>query len=169
MKQKNFAVELLRKLIAEQIRVYQRTNTVRAEKFSELLSNAMSNYLKGMLTNEEVIQELLKTARAIVDGKEDCKKLNLSTDELAFYDAITKPEAVQDFYTNEQLVAITRELTDALRTNKTIDWNMKESARAGMRRIVKRLLKKYKYPPEGQEAALETIMTQCEMWSDNNI
>jgi type I restriction enzyme R subunit len=128
----------------------------------------MSNYLKGMLTNEEVIQELLKTARAIVNGEEDCKKLNLSTEELAFYDAITKPEAVQDFYTNEQLVAITRELTDALRKNKTIDWNMKESARAGMRRIIKRLLKKYKYPPEGQETALETIMIQCEMWSENN-
>ena len=97
----------------------------------------------------------------------ESKKLNLSTEELAFYDAITKPEAVQDFYTNEQLVAITRELTDVLRTNETIDWTMKESARAGMRRIVKRLLKKYKYPPEGQEAALETIMTQCEMWSQN--
>ena len=169
MKQKNFAVELLRKLIAEQIRVYQRTNAVRAEKFSEILANAMSNYLKGMLTNEEIIKELLNTARAIVSGEEESKKLNLTTEELAFYDAITKPEAVQDFYTNEQLVAITRELTDALRTNKTIDWNMKESARAGMRRIVKRLLKKYKYPPEGQEAALETIMVQCEMWSDNNV
>ena len=168
MKQKNFAVELLRKLIAEQIRVYQRTNAVRAEKFSEILANAMSNYLKGMLTNEEVIEELLKTARAIVNGEEESKKLNLTTEELAFYDAITKPQAVQDFYTNEQLVAITRELTDALRTNKTIDWNMKESARAGMRRIIKRLLKKYKYPPEGQETALETIMTQCEMWSENN-
>ena len=127
----------------------------------------MSNYLKGMLTNEEVIEELLKTARAIVSGEEESKKLNLTTEELAFYDAITKPEAVQDFYTNEQLIAITCELTDALRTNKTIDWTMKESARAGMRRIVKRLLKKYKYPPEGQEAALETIMTQCEMWSEN--
>ena len=153
--------------LTQQIRVYHRTNTVRAEKFSEILANAMSNYLKGLLTNEEVIEELLKTARAIVSGEEESKKLNLSTEELAFYDAITKPEAVQDFYTNEQLIAITRELTDALRTNKTIDWTMKESARAGMRRIVKRLLKKYKYPPEGQEAALETIMTQCEMWSEN--
>ena len=169
MKEKNFAVELLRKLISEQIQVYQRTNTVRATKFSEILANAMSSYLKGMLTNEEVIEELLKTARAIVNGEAECKKLNLTTEELAFYDAITKPEAVQDFYTNDQLVAITRELTDALRTNKTIDWNMKESARAGMRRIVKRLLKKYKYPPEGQEAALETIMAQCEMWSENNV
>jgi len=169
MKQKNFAVELLRKLIAEQIRIYQRTNAVRAQKFSEILANAMSNYLKGMLTNEQVIEELLKAAHAIANGEEDGKKLNLTSEELAFYDALTKPEAVEDFYTNNQLIAITRELTEALRTNKTIDWNMKESARAGMRRIIKRLLKKYNYPPEGQEMALETIMTQCEMWSENNI
>ena len=168
MKERNFAVELLRKLIAEQVRIYQRTNTVRAEKFSEILSRAMSNYLKGLLTNEEVIQELLKIAHEIAHGKESDKALDLNDEELAFYDALTKPEAVRDFYTNEQLVAITRELTDALRRNKTIDWNLKESARAGMRRIVKRLLKKYDYPPEGQEDALSTIMKQCDMWSENS-
>ena len=168
MRERNFAVELLRKLIAEQVRIYQRTNTVRAEKFSEILSRAMSNYLKGLLTNEEVIQELLKIAHEIAHGKESDKALDLNDEELAFYDALTKPEAVRDFYTNEQLVAITRELTDALRRNKTIDWNLKESARAGMRRIVKRLLRKYDYPPEGQEDALSTIMKQCDMWSENS-
>lgn len=168
MKERNFAVELLRKLIAEQVRIYQRTNTVRAEKFSEILSRAMSNYLKGLLTNEEVIQELLKIAHEIAHGKESDKALDLNDEELAFYDALTKPEAVRDFYTNEQLVAITRELTDAMRCNKTIDWNLKESARAGMRRIVKRLLRKYDYPPEGQEDALSTIMKQCDMWSENS-
>lgn len=168
MKEKNFAVELLRRLIAEQIQIYQRTNTVRAEKFSEILAAAMSSYLKGMLTNEEVIQELLKTAHDIINGEKDGKKLNLSSEELAFYDALTKPQAVKDFYSNEQLLAITRELAEALRNNKTIDWNLKESARAGMRRIVKRLLKKYNYPPEGQEDALNTIMVQCQMWNENN-
>lgn len=168
MKEKNFAVELLRKLIAEQVRIYERTNTVRAAKFSELLSNAMSNYLKGVLTNEEVIQELMKAAHEIIHGSADQKKLNLSDEELAFYDALTKPEAVKDFYSNDQLLAITHELTDALRKNKTIDWNRKESARAGMRRIIKRLLKKYKYPPEGEEDALNTIMAQCNMWNENN-
>jgi len=168
MKEKNFAVELLRKLIAEQVRIYERTNAVRAAKFSEILSKAMSNYLKGMLTNEEVIEELLKAAKDIINGEEDSKKLNLTSEELAFYDALTKPEVVKDFYTNDQLIAITKELTDALRENKTIDWNVKESARAGMRRIVKRLLKKYKYPPEGEEDALNTIMTQCEKWTENN-
>lgn len=136
--------------------------------FSEILSRAMSNYLKGLLTNEEVIQELLKIAHEIAHGKESDKALDLNDEELAFYDALTKPEAVRDFYTNEQLVAITRELTDALRCNKTIDWNLKESARAGMRRIVKRLLRKYDYPPEGQEDALSTIMKQCDMWSENS-
>ena len=141
---------------------------MRAEKFSEILSRAMSNYLKGLLTNEEVILELLKIAHEIAHGKESDKALDLNDEELAFYDALTKPEAVRDFYTNEQLVAITRELTDALRCNKTIDWNLKESARAGMRRIVKRLLRKYDYPPEGQEDALSTIMKQCDMWSENS-
>lgn len=168
MKEKNLAVELLRKLIAEQVQLYRRTNTVRAEKFSEILSQAMSNYLKGLLTNEEVIEELLKTAREIIAGEKAGEALHLTAEELAFYDALTKPEAVRDFYTNDQLLAITHELTDALRQNKTIDWNLKESARAGMRRIVKRLLKKYNYPPEGQEDALNTIMEQCQMWSENN-
>ncbi len=168
MKEKNLAVELLRKLIAEQVQLYRRTNTVRAEKFSEILAQAMSNYLKGLLTNEEVIEELLKTAREIIAGEKAGEALHLTAEELAFYDALTKPEAVRDFYTNDQLLAITHELTDALRQNKTIDWNLKESARAGMRRIVKRLLKKYNYPPEGQEDALNTIMEQCQMWSENN-
>jgi len=168
MKERNFAVELLRKLIAEQVKIYQRTNAMRAERFSEVLSNAMSNYLKGLLTNEEVIQKLLEIAHSIAQGEDIGKALNLNKEELAFYDALTKPEAVRDFYTNEQLVAITRELTEALRNNKTIDWNMKESARAGMRRIVKRLLKKYDYPPAGQEDALNTIMVQCNMWNENN-
>jgi len=168
MNEKNLAVEILRKLIAEQVKLYRRTNTVRAAKFSEILSQAMSNYLKGLLTNEEVIEELLKTAQEIIDGEKAGEKLNLTTEELAFYDALTKPEAVRDFYTNDQLVTITHELTDALRRNKTIDWNLKESARAGMRRIVKRLLKKYNYPPEGQEDALNTIMEQCQMWSENS-
>ena len=89
------------------------------------------------------------------------------SNEKAFYDALTKPRAVKDAYTNEELVAITKELTEALRINRTIDWQKKESARAGMRRIVKRLLKKYKYPPENEQDALETVIKQCEQWTDN--
>lgn len=167
LKQKNLAVELLKKLIAEQVSVYQRTNVVKSQKFSELLQKTMRSYLNGLLTNEEVIQELLKMAKEIVKAKEDGNALGLTTEESAFYDALTKPQAVKDFYSNEQLIAITKELTEALRKNKTIDWQMKQTARARMRMLVRRLLKKYKYPPEGQEEALNTVIAQCEMWTDN--
>lgn len=102
-------------------------------------------------------------AAASAEGNE----LGLSDEELAFYDALTKPEAVKDFYSNEDLIALTKELTDTLRKNKTIAWQKKKSARAKMRMIVKKLLKKYKYPPEGQEDALKTVISQCEMWTDN--
>ena len=86
---------------------------------------------------------------------------------MAFYDALTKPEAVKDFYQNGDLISMTRELTEMLRKNRTIDWQKKETARAGMRKMVKRLLKKYKYPPEGVEDAINTVLSQCEMWTDN--
>ena len=169
MKEKNLAVELLKKLIAEQVSVYRRTNVVKSEKFSEIIQNAMTRYLRGMLTNEEVIQELLKLARDIADAHAEGEKLGLNEEELAFYDALTKPQAINDFYEHEELIALTRELTDALRKNRTIDWQRKESARAGMRRLVKRLLKKHKYPPEGMDDALHTVMSQCEMWTDQAI
>ena len=166
MKEKNLAVELLKKLIAEQVSVYRRTNIVKSEKFSELIQGAMNRYLNGMLTNEEVIQELLKLAKEIADANAEGEKLGLTSDELAFYDALTKPQAIKDFYEHDELIAITKELTDLLRKNCTIDWQKKESARAGMRRLVKRLLKKHKYPPEGMDDAVQTVMSQCEMWSD---
>lgn len=167
MKQKNIAVEILKKLIAEQVKVYSRTNVVNAQKFSELFQSAMNRYLNGMLTNEQVIQEMLNLAKQIKEAAFSGEKLGLTKEEVAFYDALTKPEAAKDFYSNDQLVAMTRELTELLRKNRTIDWQRKESARANMRRLIKRLLKKYKYPPEGQEDALKTVISQCEMWTDN--
>lgn len=167
MKEKNLAVEMLKKLIEEQVKVYKRTNLVKSEAFSELIQQTLNRYLNAMLTNEEVIQELLKLAKEMLHASEEGNKLGLTDEELAFYDALTKPEAVKDFYSNEDLVALTKELTETLRKNKTIDWQKKESARAKMRMIVKKLLKKYKYPPEGQEDALKTVISQCELWTDN--
>lgn len=167
MKNKNLAVEMLKKLIAEQVKVYRRTNLVKSQKFSELVQQTLNRYLNGMLTNEEVIQEMINLAKEMAAASAEGNKLGLSDEELAFYDALTKPEAVKDFYSNEDLVALTKELTETLRKNKTIDWQKKESARAKMRMIVKKLLKKYKYPPEGQEDALKTVISQCEMWTDN--
>lgn len=168
MKEKNIAVELLKKLIAEQVSVYRRTNVVKSEKFSDIMQRAINSYLNGMLTNEEVIEEMLKLAKQIAADQKEGNKLGLNTDELAFYDALTKPQAIKDFYENEELIAITKELTETLRKNKTIDWQKRESARAKMRMLIKKLLKKHKYPPEGMEDAVQTVMTQCELWTDNN-
>ncbi len=167
MKERNLAVELLRKLIAEQIVVYKRSNVVKSSKFSEIIQETMNRYLNGMLTNEEVIQELLKIARDIAQAKSEGEELGLTEEELAFYDALTKPQAIKDFYENDELIAITKELTETLRKNKTIDWTKRESARARMRMLIKRLLKQHRYPPEGMEDAVQTVMTQCELWTDN--
>lgn len=166
MKQKNLAVELLRKLIAEQVHIYSRTNLVKSEKFSEKIQRIMNSYFNGLITNEQVIEELINMAKDISDANQEGSELGLTPEEVAFYDALSKPNAVKDVYCNDQLVAMTKELTDMLRRNRTIDWQKKESARAGMRRMIKHLLKKYKYPPEGQEDALQTIMSQCELWAD---
>lgn len=167
MKEKNLAVELLKKLIAEQVSVYRRTNVVKSEKFSEIMQRSLNAYLNGMLTNEEVIEEMLKLAKQIVADQKEGDKLGLTADELAFYDALTKPQAIKDFYENEELIAITKELADTLRKNKTIDWQKRESARAKMRMLIKKLLKKHKYPPEGMDDAVQTVMIQCELWTDN--
>lgn len=166
MKEKNLAVELLKKLISEQVSVYRKTNLVKSQKFSEIIQSTMNRYLNGMLTNEEVIQELLKLAREIADANAEGEKLRLTVEELAFYDALTKPRAIKDLYEHDELIAITKELTDLLRKNRTIDWQKKESARAGMRRLVRRLLKRHKYPPEGMEDAVQTVISQCELWVD---
>ena len=169
MKEKNIAVEALRRLIKEQVHKYQRTSVVKARKFSELLQGTVNAYLNGMLTNAQVIEELVNMAKDMLADDGEAQKLGLNEEEVAFYDAITKPQAVRDFYDNDQLVAISRELTEAMRKSATIDWQKKESARAGMRRAIKRLLKKYKYPPEGVEDAMETVMAQCELWADTKI
>lgn len=169
MEEKNVAVESLKRLIKEHVRAYQRTSVVKAQKFSDMLQGTLNSYLNGMLTNAEVIEELVKMAKDMMRDRTDAERLGLNDEEMAFYDAITKPEAVKDFYDNDQLVSITRELTETLQRSATIDWQKKESARAGMRRAIKRLLRKYKYPPEGVDDAMETVMEQCELWADTKI
>ena len=167
MKEKNIAVEILKRLMAEQVSIYKKTNVVQSQKFSEKITQLMNSYYNGLITNEEVIKELLKTAEEITNLYKNGKKLGLSQEELAFYDALTKPEHIKDFYTNDQLIALTRELTEMLRKNRTIDWQKKETARAQMRKMVKHLLKKYKYPPEDYDYAINTVISQCELWTDN--
>lgn len=167
MKEKNLAVELLKKLIAEQIHIYQRTNIVKSQQFSAIIQESMNRYLNGMLTNEEVIQELLKLAKDISTAKQEGEDLGLNEDELAFYDALTRPEAIKDFYEHDELIAITKELTETLKKSRTVDWQKKESARAKMRKMVKRLLKSHRYPPDEMQDAVQTVIAQCELWTDN--
>ena len=167
MKEKNLAVKLLENLIKKRVRSVARTNLVKGEKFSDLFTDTLNKYIKGMLTNEEVIEELMKLAKEMMDAEKAGNDMGLTNEEMAFYDALTKPQAVRDFYTNEQLVNLTKDLADMLRKNRTIDWTRRESERANMRRLVKRLLKRYKYPPEEEKNAMEIVLRQCEQWADD--
>ena len=167
MKEKNIALELLKSLLKDKVTAMKRTNVVQSELFSNMLTESLNRYIKGLLTNEEVIKELLEMAKNIRKEEEEGNKLGLSVEEKAFYDALTRPEMVRRCYTDEQFVALTKELTEVLRRNRSIDWRHKESARAQMRVMIKRLLKKYKYPPEGAEEALQTVMDQCDNWAEN--
>lgn len=168
MKERNIAVELLKKLMAEQVALYKRTNVVQSQKFSEKIAQLMNSYYNGLITNEEVIKELINTAQEIANLYKNGQKLGLSQEELAFYDALTKPEHIKDFYQNDALINFTKELTEMLRKNRTIDWQKKETARASMRKMVKRLLKKYDYPPEDYDFAINTVISQCELWTDTS-
>ena len=167
MKEKNIAVQLLEKLLKEKIRQYERTNVVQSQKFSDMMSKSLSNYLRGMLTNEEVIEELLKMVQDIKQSEEEGNELGFSAEEKAFYDALSTPEGIKEAYSNENFIALTKALTEKLRESRTVDWNKKESARASMRRIIKRLLREYHYPPAGYEEALSTVMKQCEKWAED--
>lgn len=167
MKEKNIAVEMLKKLLMEQVSLYKRTNLVKSEEFSEILKRVMNGYINGMIDNEQVIQELLKLAAQIQAAKQEGDSLGLSEEEQAFYDALSRPEGIKDFYKNNELLALTKELTDMLRKNRTIDWEKRDDARAKMRMMVKKLLKRYEYPPQGRDDAVQTVLAQCELWTDN--
>lgn len=166
MRENNLAIKILERLLNDQVNVYKRTNLIKSEEFSQMLKKTMDSYIKGNISNEEVIQELIKMAELIKNAHQEGDKLGLTEEELAFYNAIALPENIHDFYDDETLVVITQELTEALRRNRTIDWQKKESARANMRRTVKRLLKKYDYPPKEMAGALEKVIAQCELWVD---
>lgn len=165
MKHKNIAAELLRKLLNGNIKVFQRSNVVKSELFSKKLKNLMKKYNNRMITSAEVIEELLKLSKEIVTAVKEGEEKGLTNEEYAFYEALAADPKVLEEMLDETLIAMAHELTDMVRKNKTIDWDKKESARAAMRRMIKRLLRKYKYPPEKADGAVEIVIRQAELMS----
>ena len=166
----------LLKLLKKAITAYGRTNKVKAIEFDERLRQVVDAYNsrdKLVFTGEVVADfvndlsdQLIKIMNDLKADQTSFERLGISYEEKAFYDALTQPGMVRKAYSDEEFVALTKELTEELRKNRTIDWNKRESARAQMRVLIKRLLKKYNYPPEGQEQALEIVMEQCNQWAD---
>jgi len=167
MKHKNLALEMLKKLLEGNLKALEKHNLVKAEKFSERLTKALNQYRSQALTNAEVIEELIRMARDIKKMREENEALGLSEDEIAFYDALTADDIVKEIMEDEILKKIAHELTISIRNNITIDWSIRKSARASMRRVIKRLLKKYNYPPEQAKQALLIVMRQAEKMAGN--
>jgi type I restriction enzyme R subunit len=183
MKQKNLVVELMQKLLREEIKLSARTNIVKAEEFSKKMRRIMEQYRKSQLENAEsldeflkehhddeiqkIIDELIDLARELIDRDGTGTAHGLTMEEESFYYAIAMPESIKDYYEDQVLVEMARELTKVLQANESIDWQYKESGRARMRSIVRRLLRKYDYPPEDVQEALEVVLKQCEHWTEN--
>ena len=169
IKHKNLAVEMLKKLLEGNIKAVERTNLVKSEMFSEKLKKSLNKYRNQAITNAEVIEELIRLAHELKHMKDQQKNSGLSDDEIAFYDALTADDIVKEFMEDETLKKIAKELTRAIQKNISIDWSVRKSAQAGMRKIIKRLLKYYDYPPEHAKKALETVMRQAEKMCINQM
>lgn len=167
MKHKNIAAEMLRNLLEDNIKVFGRTGVVKAQLFSEKLNGVLKRYNNRMVTSAQVIEELLQLSQEIKEAYEAGEEMGLTRDELAFYDALTANPDVLKTMKEPILVEMAQELTDLIQKNRTVDWDKKQSARAYMRTQVKRLLRKYKYPPEQALNAVDIVIRQAELMSAN--
>ncbi|MDD2504547.1 MAG: DUF3387 domain-containing protein, partial [Clostridia bacterium] len=167
--QKNLALELLRRLLDGKIKAIAKKNVVQAKKFSEMLEASVNQYTKRSLETAEVIKALVNMAKDMNNLHKRGEELGLSDDELAFYDAISENKSAKEFYENDVLKQIAKELTISIKSNMKVDWDVRESVRAQMRITVKRLLRKYKYPPDKQGDAVTLIIEQAEKMCENEI
>ena len=167
MKHKNIAAELLRNLLEDNIRVFARTGVVKAQLFSEKMQGVLKRYNNRMITSAEVIEELLNLSKEMTDAYKAGEEKGLSHEELAFYDALVADPEVLRRMEEPVLVEMAHELTELIRRSRTVDWDKKQSARAYMRTQVKHLLRKYKYPPEQAQGAIDTVIKQAELMSAN--
>lgn len=166
MKYKNVAIELLKKLLTDEIKMRSKHNLAKSKSLMEMLDGALKRYQNNLLTTAEIIEELIRIAREINAADKRGQDMGLSEDELAFYDALEMNDSAVQVLGDEQLRAIAREITDKVRSNATIDFAIKETARARIMVIVRRILNKYGYPPDKQSAAIELVMKQAENLAD---
>jgi type I restriction enzyme R subunit len=166
MKHQNLALELLKKLLNDEIKTRSKTNLVKSKKLLEMLEGAIKRYQNNLLTTAEVIQELINIAKEIKEADKEGERLGLTKDEVAFYNALEVNDSAVNILGDDQLKEIAREITDKVRANATIDWTIRESARARLMVIVKRTLTKWGYPPDKQAKAIETVLKQAELMAD---
>ncbi|MCB2155754.1 type I restriction endonuclease subunit R [bacterium] len=167
LKQKNLAVEMLRKLMNDEIKTRSRSNLVQARSFSEMLEQAIRKYQNRSIEAAQVIQELIELAKQMNEAYRRGEELGLTEDEVAFYDALEVNDSAVQILGDDCLKTIAHELVQAIRKNVSIDWSARESARARMRLLVKKILKKYGYPPDKQEKATQTVLEQAELLCGN--
>lgn len=166
LERKNLAFEMLKKLLKDQIRSRSSKNVVQAKNFTEMLENTIQRYQGRLIETAQVIEELIQLAKEIRQANQKGQDLGLNDDEYAFYDALADNKSARDVLGDDQLRVIARELADSIRNNTTIDWTLKESVKAKLRVLVKRILRKYGYPPDLQEKATQTVLEQAELLAD---
>jgi type I restriction enzyme R subunit len=164
--QKNLAVELLQRLLREEVQTRFKTNVVKQKRFSDLLQAALQKYANRSIEAAQVIEELIAMAKQFRDEAERVDAMGLSVAEVAFYDALANNQSAQELMGDEILMKMARELAQKLRGNLSIDWQYKENVRAKLRTMIKALLKRYKYPPDQEVAAIELVLQQTEMISE---
>lgn len=166
MERKNIALELLKKLLNDEIKTRTRKNFIQGRKLSEMLENTIKKYQNNLLTSAQVIEELINIAKDIRESDKRADALNLNEDELAFYDALANSESAKEVLGDKQLAVIAMEVLKSVKGNATIDWTLKENVRARLRRDVKRILNRYGYPPDEQLIATENVLRQAELMAD---
>ena len=169
MTHKNLAIELLKKILNDEIKSRLRTNLVKSKKFLEMLETAIKKYQNNLLTTTQIIDELIRIAKEVKHSDDDAKRLGLSQDELAFYDALETNDSAVKVLGDETLKIIAKEIADKVKRNATIDWTIRESARAKLMVLVRRTLTKYGYPPDKQQKAIDTVLKQAELIADEMV
>lgn len=166
MRHKNLAIELLKKILNNELKVRAKTNLVKSKKLLEMLEDAIKRYQNNLLTTAEIIQELINIAKQIKEADQEGAKLGLNDDEVAFYNALEINDSAVQVLGDDTLKEIAREIADKVRANATIDWTIRESARAKLMVLVRRTLNKYGYPPDKQQKAIDTVLKQAELLAD---